>query len=69
MEWSKLDFSNENPERNETFEKIIPSFIRLSPKGAFNSHNPREIKLLLRRRRLGLSHLREHSSKPLLKFC
>ena len=62
IESNKLDWKIKKSAIFETFNKIILSFIRPSPKSTFNYHNPKAIKLLSRLR-LGLSHLREHKFK------
>ena len=60
--WSKLDWKIKTSESIQTFKKRILSFIRPSPNGTFNCHNPKGIKLLSRLR-FRLSHLREHKFK------
>ena len=62
IEWNKLDWKIKNFDIIETFKKRILSFIRPSPNGTFNCHNPKGIKLLSRLR-LVLSHLRENKFK------
>ena len=62
IEWNKLDWKIKTFEIIETFKKKILSFIRPSPNGTFNCHNPKGIKLLSRLRFV-LSHLRKNKFK------
>ena len=59
IEWNKLDNNIKNSELASAFKKQILKFIKPSPNGTFNVHNPYGIKLLTRLR-VGLSHLRDH---------
>ena len=58
IECNKLYWKIKNSVSIKTFKKRILSFIRPSPNGTFNCHNPKRIKLLSR-----LSHLRDHKFK------
>ena len=62
IEWNKLDSNICNLDSYNVFKKRILKFIRPSPNSVFECHNPKGIKLLSRKR-LGLSHLREHKFK------
>ena len=57
--WSKLDPSLRNSEIFLTFKKNILYFIRPAANYVYNSHNPKEIKLITRFS-LGLRHLSQH---------
>ena len=62
IEWNNLDKSIRSSESLALFKKSILQFIRPNPNRTFNCHNPIGIKLI-RRLRLGLSHLRDHKFK------
>ena len=62
IEWNNLDKSIKSSESLALFNKSILQFIRPTTHRTFNCHNPIQIKLI-RRLRLGLSHLRDHKFK------
>ena len=57
--WNQLEPNIQNSSSIEIFKRILLSFIRPKPANVYRIHHPRGLKLL-RRLRLGLSHLREH---------
>ena len=62
-EWTNIDKSMRNSESFSIFKKNVLIFVRPSPNSIFNCHNnPKGIKLL-KRLRLGLSHLSDHKFK------
>ena len=61
-EWNSLDIDVQKSDSITVFKKYILSFIRTLPNKVSNSHNPQGLKLL-KRLRLGLSHLRYHKFK------
>ena len=62
IEWDYLDFRLRKIESFSVFKNNIIKFIRPSPTSVYNCHNPGGI-CLIRRLRLGLSHLIEHKFK------
>ena len=67
IEWNNLDPHLRKSENFSVFKSNILKFIRPSPNSVYNCHNPRGI-CLITRLRLGLSHLREHKFKHVLKI-
>ena len=63
IEWNNLDKNIRSSESLALFKKSILQFIRQTPNRTFNCHNPIEIKLIVEKLRLGLSHLRDHKFK------
>ena len=61
-EWNKLDIDILKSDSLSIFKKRILSFIKPLPNKVSDSHNPQDLKLLIRLR-LGLSHLRYHKLK------
>ena len=59
-EWNKLDPNLRGATRLKAFKKNLLKFIRPFPNIVFNCHNGERIKYL-KRLRLGLSHVREHT--------
>ena len=61
-EWNDLDYSQRNAPSINIFKQNILEFICHSPSNVFTIYNPHGPKLL-RRLRLGLSHLQGHNFK------
>ena len=61
-EWNRLDTNIRKSNSISIFKKRILGFIRPLPNKVSNSHNPQWLQLL-KRLRLGLSHLRYHKLK------
>ena len=62
LEWNKLDPSLCNSESFLAFKKNVLQFIRPVANSVYNCHKPKGIELI-RKLRLGLSHLREQELK------
>ena len=62
IEWNKLDLNIRNSESLTSFKGKVLKFVPPSESSIFLCNNSKGIQLL-RRLRLGLSHLREHKFK------
>ena len=66
--WKKPDPAIQNAESLGVFKSNILKFFRPTPKGFFNCHNHKGIRLMTRLR-LGLSHLCEHKFNHNFQNC
>ena len=68
IEWNNLDKSIRSFESLTLFKKSILQFIQPTPNRTFNCLNPVRVKLI-KRLRLGLSHLRDQKFKYNFRDC
>ena len=68
IEWNKPDPAIRNSESLGIFKSNILKFFRPTPRGFFNCHNHKGIRLMTRLR-LGLSHLCEHKFNHNFQNC
>ena len=68
-EWNNLDISIRNSSSCHIFKKLIVTFIRPEPNRISPTQTFKGLKLLTRMRRLGLSHLADHSFRHNFQDC
>ena len=67
-EWNKLDCDIRNSDSLNVFKLFLLKFVRAVASSAFEINNPYGLKLL-KRLRLGFSHLRYHKFRHIFQDC